>query len=490
MSEQPSSDRSPSAPSAETEPTDLANADGGDSNEDGSLEKRAVRSSIWTFAGYGSSMVLRLGSNLVLTRLLMPEIFGIMALVSVYLIALELFSDLGINASVIHSERGDDPDFLDTAWTVQVVRGCALSAISVLLAHPVALLYETPELASYLPVASIDAVILGFTSTKLASLNRKLKLGLLTIIEITSQVVSVTVMVAWAVYSPTPWALIAGGLTAAVVEVALSHLAIKGRRNRFRWDKSAIRELVNFGRWIFLSTAFTFSASHGDRPILGTYVSLATLGLYNQAWALANAMTAVPSAIGHRVLFPLYSRLVEQRSAALIARLRKIRLALMGVFLPFAAIGAVYGNLVMKVLYDGEYEGGGWMLQVLSVGAGLEIIVLTISPILLASGKSFHHMLVMIAKAIALPLCMISGGALYGEPGLVVGVVVASLFTYPVLAWAVHQTKTWMPGLDLLGLVFALCVAGLCYLALPWATEAALALEAALEALKAWIKSF
>lgn len=487
MSEHPAPDEGSSTRPAETEPGPAVA--GPDENE-ASLGKRAVRSSIWTFAGYGGSMVLRLGSNLVLTRLLMPEIFGIMALVTVYLIALELFSDLGINASVIHSERGDDPDFLNTAWTVQVIRGGILSAVSLLFAHPVALLYDTPELAVYLPVASIDAVILGFMSMNLASLNRKLKLGLLTIIELTAQLVSVTVMIVWASYSPTPWALIAGVLTSAVIEVVLSHTLIKGPAPRFRWDKSAFKELINFGRWIFLSTAFTFSASHGDRPILGTYVSLATLGLYNQAWALASAMTSVPAAIGHRVLFPLYARLVEDRSDALITRLRQIRLGLMGAFLPLAAIGAVYGSLIMQVLYDGEYEGGGWMLQILSVSAGLEIIVLTISPILLASGKSFHHMLVMIAKAIALPACMIVGGALYGETGLIVGVAAATLFTYPVLAWAVHQTKTWMPGLDLLGVVFALCFAGLCYLALPWATEAAVLLEASLEALKSWVKSF
>ncbi len=92
-----------------------------------SLQKKAIGASVWVIIGYGSSQCLRLISNLILTRLLVPELFGLMALVNTFIIGLNLFSDVGIRPSIIRSERGEDPLFLNTAWTLQVIRGFRIS---------------------------------------------------------------------------------------------------------------------------------------------------------------------------------------------------------------------------------------------------------------------------------------------------------------------------------------------------------------------------
>ena len=76
-----------------------------------SVKHRAVRGSLWSTVGFGGSQVIRLGSNLLLTRLLAPEVFGLMALVQVALQALKMMSDLGITTSVMIGRHGDDPDF-------------------------------------------------------------------------------------------------------------------------------------------------------------------------------------------------------------------------------------------------------------------------------------------------------------------------------------------------------------------------------------------
>lgn len=82
-----------------------------------SLKKLAIRGMVWTVAGYGASQILRLGSNLILTRLLFPELFGLMTLVNIFITGLHLFSDIGVGPSIIQNKRGDDPVFLNTAWT-------------------------------------------------------------------------------------------------------------------------------------------------------------------------------------------------------------------------------------------------------------------------------------------------------------------------------------------------------------------------------------
>ena len=100
----------------------------------------ARHNAVWTVAGFGAMQVIRFGSTLILSRLLFPDIFGLMALVNVFLQGLQMFTDVGIGPSIIQNKRGDEPDFRDTAWTILVLRGLLLWFCSVLIAIPVWLL--------------------------------------------------------------------------------------------------------------------------------------------------------------------------------------------------------------------------------------------------------------------------------------------------------------------------------------------------------------
>jgi O-antigen/teichoic acid export membrane protein len=99
-----------------------------------SLKRVALRGSAMELAGYAASQGLRLLGNLVLSRLLFPEAFGLSALVSVFLVGLQLLSDVGLEPCVVQNPRGDERRFLDTVWTIQVVRGALLALLSVVLA--------------------------------------------------------------------------------------------------------------------------------------------------------------------------------------------------------------------------------------------------------------------------------------------------------------------------------------------------------------------
>ena len=89
---------------------------------------------------------LFLGNHLILTRLLFPELFGLMALVNTFIQGLILFSDIGIKPSIIRSPRGDDPTFFNTAWTLQVIRGFGLWIGCCLIAWPVSQFYDNEQL--------------------------------------------------------------------------------------------------------------------------------------------------------------------------------------------------------------------------------------------------------------------------------------------------------------------------------------------------------
>src|SRR5262245_66533122 len=91
-----------------------------------SLKKRVLKAGTWSLVGYGLSQAIRFGSNLLMTRLLVPEMFGVMAIATMLMIGLAMFSDAGLKQNVIQSNRGNDPAFLNTAWMIQILRGVLL----------------------------------------------------------------------------------------------------------------------------------------------------------------------------------------------------------------------------------------------------------------------------------------------------------------------------------------------------------------------------
>ena len=141
-----------------------------------SAKHRAIRGSLWSTVGFGGSQVIRLGSNLLLTRLLAPEVFGLMALVQVALQALKMMSDIGITTSVMIGRHGDDPDYLNSAWTIQVVRGLLIWLLCCVLAYPMSVIYEAPELLLLIPAVGFTAIFQGFTSPAVLTLKRKIEL--------------------------------------------------------------------------------------------------------------------------------------------------------------------------------------------------------------------------------------------------------------------------------------------------------------------------
>src|SRR5262249_48060683 len=90
------------------------------------LKKAVLRSATWSLIGYGLSQLLKLASLIIVSNLLGPTAKGLFEVVFAVLLGLQLFSDLGIGLSLVRSERGDEPAFMNTAWTLQIVRGLLL----------------------------------------------------------------------------------------------------------------------------------------------------------------------------------------------------------------------------------------------------------------------------------------------------------------------------------------------------------------------------
>lgn len=412
-----------------------------------SLKQMAIRGSVWTILAQGAGQAMRLGSNLILTRLLFPEAFGLMALVSVILAGLQMFSDIGITPSIVQHKRGDDPRFLNTAWTISALRGMGLWIACCVLAYPAALFYDEPALLFVMPIAGLSTVVLGFQSTSLSTLNRHLALGVSNALNLASQFVSVTVMIVWAYLWPSVWALVAGSLAGHALKLIVSHTLIKGPRNRLLWDHEAAVALFGFGKWIFLSTLLTFASKQADRLLLGKLVSLEELGVYSIALVWAVTPTETLLRLGQVVLFPVYARLKDM-GEGIGKTVNPVRrpICLLGGWL--TAMLLLVGAEMVGLLYDDRYARAGEMLQLLGVGVWFQVLTGTSGPALLALGNSKWLAASNIAKlAVFIPgvLLVFSHWGMLG----VVGVLsVAEIAKYLVVTFGLLRYRVKVLGED------------------------------------------
>ena len=437
------------------------------------LKVRALRSMALVTLSIGGAQFLRLLSNLVLTRLLFPEAFGLMAIVAVVTTGAGMLSDVGLKQSVVRCPRGDDPDFLNTVWTLQIIRGCVLFVALLLVAHPIAAFYEEPLLALILPIAGISLFINGFNPTRLDTANRHLLLGRITGIDLSVQVVTllVAVILAWLLHSV--WALVISGVLSSVLLLIAYSALLPGQRNRFLWEKEAATELINFGKWIFLSTICGFLYAHGDKLLLGKYLTLEHFGIYNIGFILASFPFLMGGVLTRKVLIPLYRERPPTESAENFRSLQRMRFILSAGMIALSGSVSLAGVLLIDFLYQPVYAMAGGVVVLIAAMQMPQILVLTYEQAALASGDTRRFFIMSLARAVLMIGFLFAGLNMAGLFGALIGQGVAAVAVYPFVVWLARHSGAWDPKHDA---VFAVISASLIALSLFINYEAVIAL--------------
>lgn len=427
---------------------------------DGSVKARSIRGAALTVIAFGGANLLRLASNLILTRILFPEAFGLMALVQVFIAALNMFSDTGVNTSLIQSKRGDDPDFLNTAWTVQIIRGVILWGMAAAIALPAANLYGEPMLAMLLPVAGATAFISGFMTTNVATANRHLMLGRITAIDLGAQLLGLSVMVALAYLMESVWALVIGGLLTTFIKVSLQHWLMPGIRNRLRWDPTAFSELFSFGKFIFLSTAVTFVMAQGDKAILGGFISLAELGIYNIGYFLGSIPYLLAGAVASKVIFPLYRMKPIQGNPANRAKVFRARRMVVAMGVGLLCMMGFASVPLVELLYDPRYALAGPVITLITLASLPRVIISNYGAVLLAAGDSRAFFSINLVTAIVQTGLMFLGAIYLGIFGVVLAKGAALMISYPLRIYQIRKYEGWDPKADLAFFAVGLTLTG------------------------------
>jgi O-antigen/teichoic acid export membrane protein len=260
-------------------------------------------------------------------------------------------------------------------------------------------------------------------------------LARITMLDLSAQIIAMWVTVGLAWYYHSIWSLVIGALVSVSLRLVLSHLVLPGPMNRFCWRPAAARELFTFGRWIFLSTMFTFLGLQSDKLILGRLVHLDELGIYAVAFAMTATVAGIFEQLVYRVLMPAMvhvSKVSSSRFSEIVLRSR--RFILMGAAVAVADL-ILLAPSVFHFLYDSRYQNAAWMTQLLSCGLWFTLLQRTSEACLLATDKSRAlaqaNGVNFFVTLIAAPI----GFHWFGIPGFIGGWTLGNLSAVIVLDW-------------------------------------------------------
>lgn len=408
------------------------------------MYKKLVNPGTISLGSLAISQLIRFISNLWLAKLLMPEAFGVVAVVNVVLMGISLFSDIGLRQVIIQKQGDLSPEYLNTLWSVQIIRGLALFAVALLVAGVLwglqvldvvtSSAYADPLLPFLVAGAALTSVLSGFSSTKLHTSYRTMAIGRVVGLDLFAQICAAVVMIALAMAVRSPWALVVGGVTAALVKSILSHWLLPGERNVLYFDKAIASGVLRKGRWILLSSPLTFIELNGAVVLLGALVDSKLLGVYLIASLFAGVVQLISQNLASNVFFPGLCAAARQGPDALARAYRRYQLVADALIVTLAGGLMGGGRAVIEMLFDHRYSSAGGLLSTLAIGlVGLRYTV--IEQLINAKGEFKLGPPTILCRIVALATGIVVGHRYAGLQGAALGVGLSWFAGWPILLW-------------------------------------------------------
>ena len=348
------------------------------------LRTRVVRGGFWVLAIRITGQLFRLARTIVLARLLAPADFGLFGIALLAMSALETFSQTGFGAALIQ-KKGDTKSYLDTAWTVQVIRGIILALIAFTIAPYVAVFFNAPAAKPILQVIAFSMLLGGFSNIGVIYFQKELEFHKSFVLGLSGTLADLSVAIPAAFLLRSVWALVFGLLAGNIVRLMLSYF-IHPYRPRLAFNKQQFKELFGFGKWVFVSTIIGFLVLEGDDVFVGRFLGVTALGFYQLAYRIGNLPSTEYAKTIAQVAFPTYTKLQDNPGQLRRAYLETLQLT------TFISVPFALGIFIMAPDFTKIFLGEKWIpmipaLQILALAGLVRSIANTTGYVVLAVGK-------------------------------------------------------------------------------------------------------
>jgi len=354
------------------------------SDGDARLRVRTVRGLFWSAVQRTGGQAIGLAAFIVLSRLLPPSAFGVLALANVYLLVVLLFVEQGVSQAIIQ-RHSLSPEHLDAAFSVTLALAALLTVLTVALAGPLARVFNEPSLEPVLRWLSVTLLLSGLRATQTSILQRQLRFRELAIRTTVAESVGGVVGIAMALAGMGVWSLVgqavARGLAGVVVLWRVSDW-----RPHLRFGLRPVREISRFGLPVLGDRLVWLVQGKADDLVIGLALGATALGYYSIGYRMLTYVTMLLAGTVQVVALPVLARLQKDVGRFRHAFLTMVHYMALGAFPVFIGIAFVSPDVV-PVLFGPQWLPSVPVMQVLAVAGAVKLLPIATATAMVALGR-------------------------------------------------------------------------------------------------------
>ncbi len=412
------------------------------------LKRKTARGALVSTFGQGSNFILRIGSMVVLARLLNPEDFGLVGMVTACTGFLSLFRDCGLSMATVQ-RASISREQTSTLFWINLAVGTVLAALCAAAAPFLTRFYHEPRLLWVTVATGTGFIFNGVSAQHRAILQRAMRFTTLTAIDLISLLVSIAIGVGMAFAGLGYWSLVGMAVSVPIVG-AFGLWAVGGWIPGPPRRGTDVLSMIQYGGTVTLNTVIVYLAYNIDKVLIGRFWGAEILGIYGRAYQLINLPTDnLNSTIG-QVAFPALSRLQNDPE-----RLKSYFLKGYGLFLSLAlpiTMGcALFAEDIVRVFLGVKWDAAVPVFRLLAPTIFTFALVNPLAWLMMATGRATRSLKIALFLA---PVVIVGyvAGLSYGPVGVATGFSVATVFlAVPVIIWATRGTP--ITAMDMLKVV-------------------------------------
>ena len=398
------------------------------------FRKKVKSAVIWSGFDTFIRQIIGFVISVILARLLVPEDFGTIALLSLFMAIAGLFADAGFSAALIQKRNLTHVDESTIFW-FNIVAGLVITAILFALSPLISALFALPILESLTMLMACNVFISAMGSIHHTLLIKRLDFKIPMKIGVISMLISGFISIYMAMNGYGIWALAAQSLISSVIGTSLLW-SYNPWRPAFVFSWHSIRRLFNFGGYIFAAALFGQIYRNGYTLLIGMFYGVRDLGFYNRAYSTQRLASNTMTGVFSNVSFPVYSQINED-----VEKLRRVvRMSIRSVMLVTAPLMfglAVVAEQFILIVFGDQWLPSAQFLPIFCVaGLFFPIHAANVSVLKAQGHAALNFRLNIIKNTIGIVFLII--GAFYGVIGIAYGVVANNVVALFINA---HYTK-------------------------------------------------
>jgi PST family polysaccharide transporter/lipopolysaccharide exporter len=400
----------------------------------GGLAERTAKSGVWAVVTNLADRGLQLLMVAILARLLDPADFGLLGIALLTLTAFKRFSKLGFDEALIQKSSGNVDSYLNTYWSIEIVRGLLLGGLLFVAAPYVAAFFGEPRAAPILEVIAVTPVLLGLKNPGIVYFRKDLDFHKQFVYRMSGSTINFVVALALALATQSVWALVLGYVAADAARLVASFLT-HGYRPRPGFDVEAARDLFGFGKWMTGAGIVYFVINQGDDAVVGFFLTAASLGFYQVAYRFAKAPATEISQVISSVAFPAYSQLQDDIPQLRAAFFRTLQVTTLVAFPTSVGIAVVAPTFVEAVF------GQQWLpmipvMQLVAVYGLFIALGSTYNPVWKALGRPDFATKLGVLRLVLTAAVIIPATQRFGITGAAAAVL--GVYLFPIMPFDVY----------------------------------------------------